>query len=109
MLKASVSALLLSLAAPAWAGIELGDSAPLTNVEVKREISFLKENEKNSLMGQAVQFANFIDQLDLRRAMVMEAEKVGLAKDEETLNQLRIAYETIMVRALRKHQVENLN
>lgn len=111
MYKAVLTSLVLTLTAPVLAAsnaITLGPSAPLTNAEIQREIRHIPAKEQPRLMADAMAFANFVDQLDLRRALTLEAERMGLGANEAVQNELRIAYETILIQHMRRHYIDNL-
>ncbi len=101
-LKLACLPLLLGVSLPVFADLVIGKSAPLNNEDVKQELASLPENDVNRLMDQPLLLGNFIDQLDMRRAVAIAAEKEGLASDPKVANAVRIAYENALVALLRE-------
>lgn len=99
--KLAVLPFMLGIACNSWADVTIPTSKPLTNDDIKRELSFLPERDFNRLMNEPLVLANFVDRIDLRRALTIEAERQGLQQTDEFANQLRIAYENILIQMMR--------
>lgn len=107
-IKLALLPVLLGVSVPVLADVVIGNSAPLTNADIKRELSFLPEKDFNRLMDQPMVLANFIDQLDMRRAIALAAEKQGLAEDPKIANEVRIAYENALITLMRERFMSSL-
>lgn len=101
-LKLALLPMLLGVSLPLMADVTIGKSAPLTNEDIKRELSFLPERDFNRLMNEPMVLANFIDRLDMRRALAIAAEQQGLAEDPKIANEMRIAYENALIKLMRE-------
>lgn len=106
--KRGLLPLLLGLSLNASADVTIGQSSPLVNDDIKRELSFLPERDFNRLLNEPMVLANFIDRLDLRRALAIEAEKQGLDTHPEVANAVRIAYENTLIKLMRDKLTEEL-
>ncbi len=107
-LKVALLPMLLGFSLPAFADVVIGKSDPLTNADIKRELSFLPEKDFHRLMSEPMVLANFIDRLDMRRALAIEAEDKGFANDPKVANEVRIAYENALVVLMRDHFLSEL-
>lgn len=106
--KRGLLPLFLGLSLNASADVTIGQSSPLVNDDIKRELSFLPERDFNRLLNEPMVLANFIDRLDLRRALAIEAEKQGLDTHPEVANAVRIAYENTLIKLMRDKLTEEL-
>jgi peptidyl-prolyl cis-trans isomerase C len=107
-MKSALLPVFLAVPLVSLAESDASRSVPLVNEDIKRELSFMPERDFNRLMNEPMVLANFIDRIDLRRALVIAAEKQGLPDEPKVANALRIAYENMLVQMLREKMASEM-
>ncbi len=107
-MKFSVFLLVLAITNTALADVVLKSKSALDNQDVKDELLHLEEGERKKLISSPPMLGSFIDAIAKRRAIAIEAEKVGLNASHVTNMELRKAYEQTLFLQFKKQFVDTL-